>query len=534
MLGEIVEDRYLIEAELGEGAMGRVYQARHIKVGRAVAIKVMHRELAKVPSIVERFAREATVAARLRHPNVVSVLDVGTSPERMPMIIMELAPGDKLTRVVDGPLSTARVIHLLRGILRGLDHAHTAGLIHRDLKPDNILVETTSDGEEIPRIVDFGIAVTSDRDDDSVAGRRLTEANTVIGTPFYMSPEQARAKDLDHRTDLFSLGVIAYELLAGMPPFPGSSVDVALANASKDPPAILDRAGVHVDPLLESFARKLMSRKREERFQTAAEALAVLELIERDRIAAARALTGDVIAPAPVPALVIEAPVTRIPTNSDALSTLPAITEDREPPVTRVSRLTRIPQRSALAGIVAALAVLAVMTWTVTKHDGDAPRISVANAAAHSDVAKPALVVTPIEVPVVAELPVVVEKPAALGKPVVAAAVKAVIAKPAVAKPAVAKPVAQARRTAIAAALPTVAVQPAVAATPTVAAPAPKTEAETLVARYVAVGKALRGSPQQLWAHYRHIHIIDALRTHASRQAALATLEQIERQIVRN
>jgi eukaryotic-like serine/threonine-protein kinase len=287
MLGQVVEDRYLVEAELGEGAMGRVYRARHVKVGRHVAIKVMHRELARVASIVERFAREAVIAARLRHPNLVSVLDVGKTPDGLPMIVLELAPGRKLSHVIDGPLPRERVIDLVKQLLRGLDHAHSAGLIHRDLKPDNILVELAPDGSEIPRIVDFGIAVTCNRD-DSIAGRRLTDANTVIGTPFYMSPEQARGKELDPRSDLFSLGVIMYELLAGMPPFAGDSVDVALANAANDPPSIWERAQVQVDATLEGFARKLMARRREDRFASAHAALQMLELIERDRMAAAR------------------------------------------------------------------------------------------------------------------------------------------------------------------------------------------------------------------------------------------------------
>lgn len=155
----------------------------------------------------------------------------------------------------------ARSLDDVRQILEGLAHAHAAGLIHRDLKRGNILV----DENDVPRFVDFGIAVLASPD-DSVAGRRLTETNIVIGTPFYMSPEQARAKDIDQRTDLFSLGVIMYELLAGMPPFTGTTVDVALANTLREPPSIYQRAGLEVDPLLEAFARKLMARSLDARF----------------------------------------------------------------------------------------------------------------------------------------------------------------------------------------------------------------------------------------------------------------------------
>ena len=178
MLGELLEDRYLVEEELGAGAMGHVYRARHVRCGRQVAIKVMHRELARVPTIVERFAREALLAARLRHENLVGVLDVGTTRDRQPMIVLELAPGRTLSELVDGPMEAGRARALVCQILRGVAHAHAAGLVHRDLKPDNILVETRSDGVEVARIVDFGIAALANRD-DSIVGRRLTD----VGTP---------------------------------------------------------------------------------------------------------------------------------------------------------------------------------------------------------------------------------------------------------------------------------------------------------------------------------------------------------------
>jgi len=480
MLGQVVEDRYLIEAALGEGAMGRVYRARHIKVGRPVAIKVMHRDHARVPTIVERFAREAMIAARLRHPNVVSVLDVGTTPDRLPMIVLELAPGDPLSHLIDGPLATARVINLVSQLLRGLDHAHSAGLIHRDLKPDNILVETTADGSEIPRIVDFGIAVSRDRD-DSVAGRRLTEANTVIGTPFYMSPEQARAKELDGRTDLFSLGVITYELLAGMPPFPGSSVDVALANASKDPPAIWERAGVEVDPLLESFARKLMARRREQRFSSAREALQVLELVERDRIAAARALSAVVeVAPLIAP-------------NSEVLSTQPGTA------ITRVDKLTRIRRRSTAAAISVALGALLVVAGWSTHDDVRAPAIEL---AATTEATMPVYAVARVRAPHPEATPTT----------------------------RIAHPM-QARRSIVEPAPHLDATLPAPSVEPIVATPAAFQSpdcAAAVAAKYSAVGRALRGASPSLWEQYRRIRINAAMATVESRRETLVALAKIE------
>lgn len=253
MIGDLIEDRYLVEELLGEGAMGRVYLARHVKVGRKVALKVMHRDLARVPTILERFAREAWLAAKVRHPSLVAVLDVGMTPQREPLIVLELAPGVSLSDLAREPMAPSRVIGLVGSLLRGLEHAHAAGLIHRDLKPDNIRVEQMPDGREVPRIVDFGIALSTNTD-DPIGSHRLTDAATPIGTPYYMSPEQVLAKDLDGRTDLFALGVIVYELLAGRLPFEGETSAIMMANLTLDPPPIAERAGLDVDPLLEAFA----------------------------------------------------------------------------------------------------------------------------------------------------------------------------------------------------------------------------------------------------------------------------------------
>ncbi|MBA3817989.1 MAG: serine/threonine protein kinase, partial [Deltaproteobacteria bacterium] len=164
------------------------------------------------------------------------------------------------------------------------------GLIHRDLKPDNIIVELGQDGTEIPRIVDFGIAILR-VPDDSMDGGRLTASGMMLGTPLYMSPEQAQCDPIDHRADLFSLGVIVYEMLAGVTPFTGTAMEIAVANISRDPPPIAKRGpGREVDPLLELYARKLMARRPDRRFATAREALDVLDLVDRDPAQAALAL----------------------------------------------------------------------------------------------------------------------------------------------------------------------------------------------------------------------------------------------------
>jgi serine/threonine-protein kinase len=289
LVGQIVLGRYLIEEELGQGAMGCVFRGRHVKLPRRVAIKVLHTHLVHQKNMLERFRREAKIAALLHHPNVISVLDYGESIGHEVMV-MELAQGRVLRAFMASPLPRERIFGLVRQILKGLDHAHVNGLIHRDLKPENIIVEVTPGGDELARIVDFGIAVLRDPD-ESAAGGKLTASGQVLGTPLYMAPEQAKCEAFDHRIDLFALGVIVYEMLAGLTPFDGTAMEIAIANINCDPPPIARRApGVTVDPLLEAFARRLMARELADRVASTQDALALLELVEHDREHAALAL----------------------------------------------------------------------------------------------------------------------------------------------------------------------------------------------------------------------------------------------------
>jgi len=291
LVGKVVLERYKVEAVLGKGAMGTVFRGSHHKLARSVAIKVLHPHLVDDPTMLARFQREAQIAARLQHPNLISVLDIGETDDGQHVMVLELAKGPSLADVMGKkPLATERTVKLVRQLLAGLDHAHHEGLIHRDLKPANVMVETSDSGEEIARIVDFGIAILRNPD-ESIAGGKLTSTGQVLGTPLYMAPEQAKGEAFDHRIDLFALGVIVYEMLSGTWPFVGSAIEIAIANISQDPPPIADRApGVKADPLLERFARKLMARKLADRFASAHDALVILELIQKDPVEAALAL----------------------------------------------------------------------------------------------------------------------------------------------------------------------------------------------------------------------------------------------------
>jgi serine/threonine-protein kinase len=297
LLGQVVLERYAVESRLGAGATGTVYRGRHVKLHRGVAIKVLHEDFASHPTMLARFRREAEAAARLRHPNVSGVLDVGETADGHPLMVMDLVDGVSLRAIMDGAelaggvddaadtlalgLGRPRIINFVRQILAGLDHAHAAGLVHRDLKPDNVIVERDHHGGEVPRIVDFGIAVFL-TDDGGTTGR-LTETGALVGTPLYMAPEQARGDQVDHRADLFALGVMLFEMLSGTTPFDGSAVEIVLANMNDDLPAVAARAPhLTVDPVLELFMRRLAARDPARRFASAHDALTMLDVVEAD------------------------------------------------------------------------------------------------------------------------------------------------------------------------------------------------------------------------------------------------------------
>ncbi|MDB4953176.1 MAG: serine/threonine protein kinase [Myxococcales bacterium] len=294
LVGQVLASRYAIDGRLGDGGMGTVYRARHVKMGRIFAIKILHRRLLANPKVVRRFAREAELAGRLGHPNVVGVVDVGETPDGLHYLVMEHAPGKSLATLIEqeSPMPAERVIELARQLCDGLQHAHDVGLIHRDFKPENVIVDRDAHGHETPRIVDFGIAIVrEDVGDSSDPNERLTTAGLIIGTPHYMAPEQARGEALDHRADLFALGLILYEMLTGRLPFEGTGVDIARANSfSKTPPMGVRVPTVQVDPLLEQLVHKLLAKTRDNRPPTAAAVRELLDMIEHHRGAAAKAL----------------------------------------------------------------------------------------------------------------------------------------------------------------------------------------------------------------------------------------------------
>lgn len=553
LIGQVLANRYQIEHRLGEGAMGAVYRAKHVKVGRAFAVKVLHSRLLMDDKVLQRFEREAELAGRLRHPNVIGVVDVGETPDGLRYMVMDFAEGPDLASLLsEAPMPPQRVATLARQMLEGLYHAHEQGLIHRDFKPENVIIERGSHGEEVPRIVDFGIAILREGGDSTASPGRLTTNGLVLGTPHYMAPEQAVADPIDHRIDLFALGIIVYEMLCGKLPFDGTGAEVARANLLLDPPPISERVPyLDVDPLLEAFARRLMAKKRDLRPATAKVARELLDLIEKDREAAAAALGVPLSAAREPMATQPQAPIRPHTTNDTfpppirgALATPPQAPPMKDAIATPTSAPRHASTESVepmkkrntslIAAAVIGLGVLggaaAVLLSGGEKAKKSPAPVAVVEPAPTPVETKPEpkLETPPVETPPVTpiETPPPVETKQAETK---APTQKATKQKTTTQKVATKTPDA-------------VVTPPVVEKTPEkpVVVETPKAvDANALVAQYKTVGNQLKaledakgaGTASDLWARYRIIRISDAMSTQPKRDETSAVLAKLTKEI---
>ena len=278
LIGRVIAGKYEISEYIGGGGMGAVYRAHQKSIDKDVALKVMHPEMAHDPKFAERFQREARAASRLDHVNSMRVMDFGQEPDGILYIVMELLEGKNLLDVVrDEPmLSDERIVGILSQVLAALAVAHGMGIVHRDLKPENVMILAgrSDDGDAIDlvKVCDFGIAKIADpRSDDKAerAKEKLTSQGKMIVTPEYMSPEQARGDPLDSRSDLYSVGVILFQLITGRIPFEGeTALGIALKHVTDEvpKPSLLN---ANVNPLLEAVCLKAMQKRRDDRYATA-------------------------------------------------------------------------------------------------------------------------------------------------------------------------------------------------------------------------------------------------------------------------
>lgn len=277
LTGRLLSERYRVLECLGQGAMGAVYRAEHELMKKTLAIKVLRADFTDHGEAVERFRREAQAAANIDHPNVCQASDFGEMDDGAFFLVIEYLEGRTLGEVIDreGPLEPSRAVHIARQIASALGRAHEVGIVHRDLKPENIMLVERDGDPDFVKILDFGVARLEMEDDEA----RLTKAGMVYGTPSYMAPEQAAGGDVDPRTDLYALGVILFEMLAGRLPFDDANpARVMAAHVTEPAPSVASVTVAHaIDAELDGLVARLLAKAPEERPQSAAALIASLD-----------------------------------------------------------------------------------------------------------------------------------------------------------------------------------------------------------------------------------------------------------------
>lgn len=292
-LGKVVDGRYRVLEVIGRGGMGVVYRVEHLRMGKVAAMKVLHKDLANDPEVIGRFEREASAVSRLHHPHTVQVFDFGNANGAL-YLIMEFVRGQDLGRIIerDGPLAWSRAAPLLAQICGALQEAHELGVVHRDLKPENVLITRATSGRDYAKVLDFGLAKLERQNDASSMASKQTGKQAIVGTPYFMAPEQIRGEDVDHRTDIYSFGALMFEVLTGQHLFSGSSaVGVLTKHLTTEPDAPSNRATkMGIPPQVDFICRKALAKDPSERWQTAAELAQAIEEVYTETV-------GDITGP---------------------------------------------------------------------------------------------------------------------------------------------------------------------------------------------------------------------------------------------
>jgi serine/threonine protein kinase len=345
-LGATIDGRYKVEAVLGEGGMGIVYRCTHTIIGKKVAMKVLRADLARDAEVTERFLNEAKAASSIGNAHIIDISDFGQFPDGAAYFVMEFLAGQPLSKLLEGgqPLPVSRILHLARQMAEGLSAAHAANIVHRDLKPDNIFLVDRGGERDFIKILDFGIAKVS----SSAEGSKLTRAGAVFGTPHYMSPEQAAGSPVDHRGDIYSFGVILYELASGRLPFDADNfMGILTQHMYKAPVPIraLVPAPQDVPPGLEAIVLKCLSKRPEHRYQSMGELI-----VEFDKLAA-----GGV--PDAVPEMMSRSGGFNVPVDYFRKGQMPQ-PMPATPSAHPGARSSKWPVYAGIAGVLAAIAIV--------------------------------------------------------------------------------------------------------------------------------------------------------------------------------
>ncbi|HEY6006502.1 MAG TPA: serine/threonine-protein kinase [Anaeromyxobacter sp.] len=336
-MGKLLGGRYRVLSPLGEGGMGTVYLCEHAVLHRRLAVKVLRPDLASDPELVDRFRNEAVAASRIGQENVVDVLDFGTSEDGSLYYVMEALDGRSLGAVIrqDGPFSVGRTLDLLEQICRALAAAHSSGVVHRDVKPDNVLLVRREDGSELAKVIDFGIS----HNRRQAGAAPITRSGAIIGTPEYMAPEQAAGDPVDRRTDVYAVGVLAFEMLTGELPIAAATpiaTLVAHQTRTPDPPS---RRRPSVPAEVDALVLRALAKRPEDRFASM-EALAA-------EVARVRATFSRTVSYSPRPS----------GPRGETMA-LPETRDDVRRATLRVKRTTRV---ALVLGV--AVAIAAVVGW---------------------------------------------------------------------------------------------------------------------------------------------------------------------------
>lgn len=269
-LGKVVDGRYRVIEVVGRGGMGVVYKVEHLRMGKIAAMKVLHRDLAQDPEVVHRFEREAAAVSRLNHPNTVQVFDFGAAQGAL-YLIMEYVRGQDLAHIVerDGPLPWARAAPILTQVCGALQEAHELGIVHRDLKPENVLITRGPNGRDYAKVLDFGLAKLGARD----VPTDETDRSRIVGTPYYMAPEQIRGDEVDGRADIYALGTLMFKVLTGEYLYTAkNAVGVLTKHLTAEIDAPSQRAPMRgIDPRVDTICVRALAKEATDRYQTVAE-----------------------------------------------------------------------------------------------------------------------------------------------------------------------------------------------------------------------------------------------------------------------